>query len=80
MISRPENPNPLREDEDVLELVAGGRQRRKKPRAKVKTEDPLHQLFVSNDPKQTGECMSNCTMYHISSNRSLPLASILHWV
>ena len=63
MTSRPENPNPLREDEDVLELVAGGGHRRKKQRTKVKTEDPLHQLFVPNDPKQTGEWIYASCIY-----------------
>ena len=61
MICRPENPNPLREDEDVLELVAGGH-RRKKPRGKVKTVDPLYQIFVPNDPKQTGEWTYACIL------------------
>ena len=55
MICQPENPNPLREDEEVLELVPGGGHRRRRPHTRVKTEDPLHQLFVPNDPKQTGE-------------------------
>ena len=55
MVCRPENPNPLRADEEVLELVPGGGHRRRKPKVKVKTVDPLYQLFVPDDPKQTGK-------------------------
>ena len=54
MISRPENPNPLRADEEVLELVPGGGHRRKRPRKNIKTVDPLHQLFLQDDHKHTG--------------------------
>lgn len=55
MVCRPENPNPLRADEEILELVPGGGHRRRKPKVKVKTVDPLYQLFVPDDSKQTGK-------------------------
>ena len=55
MTERPENPNPLRGDEIVLELAPGGGHRRRQPRGRTDTVDPLHQLFVPKDPKQTGE-------------------------
>ena len=60
MVSCPENPNPIRDDEEVLKLVPGGGHRRKQPKVKVKTVDPLYQLFVPDDPKQTGK---NIRMY-----------------
>ena len=63
MICQPENPNPLREDEVILELIAGGGHRRKYPRTNVATVDPLHQLFVPNDPEQTGEKMIYAILY-----------------
>ena len=44
MLTKPELPNPLREDEEVLVLEPGGRQARPKQR-KGKEEDPLIQLF-----------------------------------
>lgn len=66
MICQPENPNPLRADEDVLELVPGGGHRRRNLRGKVKTVDPLHQLFVLDDPKQTGEWIDVIIHYNFT--------------
>ena len=57
MVCRPENPNPIRADEEILELVPGGGHRRQQLKVKVKTVDPLYQLFVPDDPKQTGKDM-----------------------
>ena len=48
-----EHPNPLRDDEVVLELVQGGGHRpRRRGGSKV---DPLHQLFVPDNPQQVGK-------------------------
>lgn len=58
MISRPENPNPLREDEEVLELVPGGGHRRKKHRRNIKMMDPLHQLFLPEETQRIGMVIS----------------------
>ena len=44
MLTNPELPNPLREDEEVLMLQPGGRQARPKQR-RGKPEDPLLELF-----------------------------------
>ena len=44
MLTTPELPNPLREDEEVLVLQPGGRQAKPKQR-RGKPEDPLLELF-----------------------------------
>ena len=65
MLCRPENPNPLRADEEVLELVPGGGHRRKQPSARVKPVDPLHQLFLPDDPRTVGglSCVPHVPAY-----------------
>ena len=54
MLCRPEDPNALRVDEEVLELGPGGRLRRKQPRVRPKKVDPLHELFQPSDPTKIG--------------------------
>ena len=66
MVSYPENPNPMRDNEEVLQLVPGGGNRRKQPKVKVKTIDPLYQLFVPGDPKQTGKNIYMYVCNHIA--------------
>ena len=54
MLCRPEDPNSLRADEEVLEMTPGGRLRRKKPQVRPKKVDPLHELFLPSDSTKTG--------------------------
>ena len=49
-----EDPNPLRDDEVVLELLPGGGHRLRR-RGGSKKVDPLYQLFVPDNPEQTGK-------------------------
>ena len=58
MQCRPEDPNTLRLDEEVLELGPGGRLRRKQPRGRHKMVDPLHELFHPTDPTTIGALVS----------------------
>ena len=63
MLSKPELPNTLREDEEVLVLQQGGRQARPKQR-KGKAEDPLLELFKPPKNQSLGRfCISSpkCT-------------------
>ena len=53
-----EHPNPLRDDEVVLELAPGGGHR-PRYRGGSKKVDPLYQLFVP-DNQQTGKKPSCC--------------------
>ena len=46
IISVPEDPDPLRHDEEVLELLPNGRHRRKSRAAKSNMVDPLYELFL----------------------------------
>ena len=52
MLNRPESPNPLTGDEQVLELLPGGGHRTK--RRGQATEDPLHSLFVYPEDQKQG--------------------------
>ena len=58
MQCRPEDPNTLRLDEEVLEVGPGGRLRRKQPRGRQKMVDPLHELFLPPDPTKIGALVS----------------------
>lgn len=52
MLNRPESPNPLTGDQQVLELLPGGGHRPLRRRGQA-MEDPLYRLFVpSKDVKQ----------------------------
>ena len=53
MLTKPELPNPLREDEEVLVLQVGGRQAKPKQR-KGKAEDPLLELFRPSKSQPAG--------------------------
>ena len=53
MLNRPESPNPLADDQQVLELVPGGGAKPIKRRGQTK-EDPLHSLFVFNEDEKQG--------------------------
>ena len=57
MLTKPELPNPLREDEEVLVLQPGGRQAKPKQR-KGKEEDPLIQLFRPSKSQPSGAFLS----------------------
>ena len=61
MLNRPESPNPLTGDEQVLELLPGGGHRTK--RRGQATEDPLHSLFVY--PKDQKQGMFRVIVYNI---------------
>lgn len=74
MVHRPEAPNPLREDEQVLELDPGGRHRPLQ-RSGVPLADPLYLLFFPDNPQQQGmvsqgscSCVILCDVrYHLPS-------------
>lgn len=53
MLNRPESPNPLTGDQQVLELVPGGGHRPIQRRGQAK-EDPLYSLFVPNEQQKEG--------------------------
>ena len=56
MLSKPELPNPLREDEEVLVLQQGGRQALKQ--RKGNKEDPLIELFRPSENQPLGRFVS----------------------
>lgn len=55
MLQKEESPNPLREDEQVLELTGDGRHQPVR-RGGVMV-DPLYQLFVPEDPEKEGQSL-----------------------
>ena len=56
MLWREESPNPLRDDEAVIELTADG-QHRPIQRDGEKA-DPLYELFVPKDPNSEGKSLT----------------------
>ena len=46
LISEPEEPDPLRHDQEVLELLPNGRHRRKSRATTSNMVDPLYELFL----------------------------------
>ena len=63
MLTNPELPNPLREDEEVLMLQPGGRQARLKQRG-GKPEDPLLELFRPSKAQPPGTVSSIFTFFY----------------
>ena len=53
MLQREESPNPLRDDETVIELTADGRHR--PVQRDGEKADPLYELFVPKDPQNEGD-------------------------
>ena len=56
MLNRPESPNPLTGDQQVLELLPGGGHRPLRRPGQV-MEDPLFKLFVPDKGVKQGVCM-----------------------
>ena len=54
MLNRPESPNPLTGDQQVLELIPGGGARPIRTRGQQAKEDPLHKLFVCSEDEKQG--------------------------
>ena len=52
MVCRPEHPNTLRPNEEILELAPDGEFRRRQPQDRNEMVDPLYSLF--NYPEQIG--------------------------
>ena len=53
MLNRPESPNPLTGDQQVLELLPRGGHRPIQRRGQA-MEDPLHNMFVRDDKDKEG--------------------------
>ena len=59
MQNRPESPNPLTGDQQVLELLPGGGHRPLR-RPGQAMEDPLYKLFVPNKDVKQGRLVCVC--------------------
>lgn len=66
MLNRPESPNPLTGDQQVLELIPGGGARPIQTRGQAK-EDPLRNLFVCSEDEKQGMCM---LLYYVCGSQT----------